>query len=345
MSPKKYRFNHHHESVNPMYKLDHFETGGPRKEQTGVVEPFCAALETHNLTLVRDKTTTLQINVGLLCNQSCSHCHLNAGPGRKELMAPETMDQVVETAKRGWFETIDITGGAPEMHPAIGDFISRLAPFANRLILRANLTALAQKNGHLMNLLKDLKVVVVASFPSLNADQAESLRGEGSFNTSIETLKRLNDLEYGIPGSGLELDLVYNPAGAFLPPSQDGLEKRFHKALNQKYGIRFNHLYTFANVPLGRFRAWLKRSGNLESYLQKLACAFNACAVDGLMCRTMVSISWDGYLFDCDFHQAVDLYLGERKTHISELRSPPQPGTPIAVDNHCYTCTAGSGFT
>lgn len=328
-----------------MLMLNRLESEASFEEQTTTVAPFSETLGAHNLTLVRGKTTTLQINIGLLCNQSCSHCHLNSGPGRKELMAPETMDQVVKTARRGWFETIDITGGAPEMHPAIGDFFSRLAPFARRLILRANLTALAQKNGHLMPLLKDLKIAVVASLPSLNQGQAESLRGEGSFGTSIETLKKLNDLEYGIPGSGLELDLVYNPAGAFLPAPQAGLEKRFHKVLDQKYGIRFNHLYTFANVPLGRFRTWLKRSDNLEGYLQKLASAFNACAVESLMCRNLLSISWDGYLFDCDFNQAADLYLGERKTHISELKSPPQPGTPIAVDNHCYTCTAGSGFT
>ena len=328
-----------------MFNLNQLEAEVSFEDQTVTVAPFSDTLGAHNLTLVRDKTTTLQINIGLLCNQACSHCHLNSGPGRKELMAPETMGQVIKIARRGWFDTIDITGGAPEMHPAIGDFFSRLAPFAKRLILRANLTALAQKSGHLMNLLKDLKVVVVASFPSLNADQAEALRGEGSFRASIEALKKLNDLEYGIPGSGLELDLVLNPSGAFLPPSQDGLEKRFHSALNQKYGIRFNHLYTFANVPLGRFRSWLKRSGNLEGYFQKLASAFNTCAVEGLMCRNLLSISWDGYLFDCDFNQAVDLYLGERKMHISELKSPPPPGTPIAVDNHCYTCTAGAGFT
>jgi len=328
-----------------MFNLNQLETEASFEEQTLTVAPFSDTLGAHNLTLVRDKTTTLQINIGLLCNQSCSHCHLNSGPGRKELMAPETMDQVVKVAQRGWFETIDITGGAPEMHPAVGDFLRRLAPFGKRLILRANLTALAQKKSHLMPLLKDLKVAVVASLPSLNTGQAESLRGEGSFGASIEALKKLNDLEYGIPGSDLELDLVYNPSGAFLPPPQAGLEKRFHKVLDQKYGIRFNHLYTFANVPLGRFRTWLKHSGNLEGYFQKLASAFNAGAVEGLMCRNQLSISWDGYLFDCDFNQAADLYLGERKTHISELISPPQPGTPIAVDNHCYTCTAGSGFT
>jgi len=307
--------------------------------------PFSATLNTHGLTLERNKTATLQVNVGLLCNQSCSHCHLNAGPARRELMSPDIMDNVVDIAKRGWFQMLDITGGAPEMHPHICDFIGRLAPWAERLAFRANLTALAQNNGYLASLLKDLNVHIVASFPSLNAGQCESLRGKGSFETSIEVLKKLNDMAYGIPGSGLELDLVYNPSGAFLPPSQNSLENRFHKTLNQKYDVHFNRLYAFANVPLGRFRAWLERSGNLASYLQKLTGAFNPDAVDGLMCRSLLSVSWNGYLFDCDFNLAAGLYMGGSKTHISQLQSQPLPGAPIAVDDHCYTCTAASGFT
>ncbi|MBW2392389.1 MAG: DUF3641 domain-containing protein, partial [Deltaproteobacteria bacterium] len=175
--------------------------------------------------------------------------------------------------------------------------------------------------------------------------QAESQRGRGVFQESIAVLGKLNSLGYGQPDSGLELNLVSNPTGAFLPSSQDQLEKRFCQVLKNKWGIVFNNLFTFANVPLGRFRRWLEQSGNLEEYLQKLATSFNPCAIEGLMCRSLISVSWDGYVFDCDFNQAADLYMGGKKTHISDLKELPKPGEPIAVSHHCYTCTAGAGFT
>jgi len=185
----------------------------------------------------------------------------------------------------------------------------------------------------------------VASFPSLNEVQLESFRGKESFQSSIDTLKTLNEMGYGKEKTGLELDLVVNPSGSFLPPSQAETENKFHRIIKQKWGICFNRLYTFANVPLGRFWTWLIKSGNFENYMEKLISAFNPCAVKGLMCRNLVSVSWDGYLFDCDFNQAAGLFLGKRKTHVSEIKNPTKPGTPIAADNHCFTCTAGSGFT
>jgi len=196
-----------------------------------------------------------------------------------------------------------------------------------------------------MELCKKHRVVIVASFPSLDPSQAESQRGEGTFQDSIAVLKRLNSLGYGQEGSGLELDLVSNPTGAFLPPSQAQAEKRFRQELERKWGIVFNHLFTFANVPLGRFRSWLKRSGNYQKYMEKLASHFNPGAVEGLMCRTLVSVSWDGYLYDCDFNLAERLPMDGRKIHVSEMVAPPEPGTPIAVSDHCYACTAGTGFT
>jgi radical SAM/Cys-rich protein len=165
------------------------------------------------------------------------------------------------------------------------------------------------------------------------------------FQESIAVLGKLNSLGYGQPDSGLELNLVSNPTGAFLPSSQDQLEKRFCQVLKNKWGIVFNNLFSFANVPLGRFRRWLEQSGNLEGYLQKLATSFNPCAIEGLMCRSLISVSWDGYVFDCDFNQAADLYMGGKKTHISDLKKLPKPGEPIAVSHHCYTCMAGAGFT
>ncbi len=309
-------------------------------------EPFGQTLAKHGLSLTRVKTTTLQVNVGLLCNQACRHCHLEAGPSSQKLMDRDTMEQVLDLARRFPFEVIDITGGAPEMHPNLVEMIEKFSALTPRLMLRSNLTALAhEERDHLIDLCKQNRVVIVASFPSLNEAQAESQRGKGVFQGSIGVLRKLNSLGYGKPGSGLELNLVSNPTGAFLPSSQEQLQKRFCQVLENKWGIVFNNLFAFGNVPLGRFRHWLERSGNLDQYLQKLATSFNPCAIEGLMCRSLISVSWDGYLFDCDFNQAANLYLGGKKTHISELKELPEPGEPIAISYHCYTCTAGSGFT
>ena len=321
-------------------------TMNPPEKHALPVESFRLTLARHGLELTRGHTNTLQVNVGLLCNHACRHCHLEAGPGRKEMMGLETVDEVVAFARRGHFQLVDITGGAPELNPNLVDMIERLAPLVPRIMLRSNLTALIDgKRDSPMSVCKNYRVAIVASFPSLNATQAEAQRGKGTFEKSIAALKRLNSIGYGHDGSNLELDLVSNPTGAFLPASQAQGEKRFRCDLQRKWGIVFNHIYTFANVPLGRFRQWLQHSGNLEKYLQNLASRFNPCAIEGLMCRTLVSVSWDGYLYDCDFNLAKGLYMGGRKTHISEVAGPPQPGTPIAVSDHCYACTAGSGFT
>jgi len=310
------------------------------------VESFRLTLSRHGLELKRDHTNTLQINVGLLCNQACRHCHLEAGPNREEVMDADTVDEVVAFARRGHFKVIDITGGAPELNPHLVKMIERLSPLAPRVMLRSNLTALTDgKRDYLMELCREHHVVIVASFPSLNTAQLEAQRGKGIFEKSIVALKELNSLGYGQDGSELEIDLVSNPTGAFLPASQPQEEKRFRRDLQRKWGIVFNHVYTFANVPLGRFRQWLQHSGNLEKYLQTLASRFSPCAIEGLMCRTLIAVSWDGYLYDCDFNLAKGLHMGGRKTHVSEMADRPQPGTPIAVSDHCYACTAGSGFT
>jgi radical SAM/Cys-rich protein len=259
-------------------------------------------------------------------------------------MTRETMDAVEAFAKRGRFSVVDLTGGAPELVPGIEGFLERLAPLAPRLLFRANLTALAERPD-LIALLARLRVVVVASFPSLSASQTDSQRGEGVFKTSIGTLRMLNAAGYGREDGGLQLDLVSNPGGAFLPPGQAPLEAQFHRELARSWGITFNHLYTLANMPLGRFRAWLTASGNLEAYLRQLAESFNPCTVGGLMCRNLVSVSWDGVLYDCDFNLARGLPLGGIRTHVSSVEGAPPPGTAIATGDHCYACTAGSGFT
>jgi radical SAM/Cys-rich protein len=315
------------------------------KARTREVLPFTSTLSRHNLKLVRNQTHTLQINLGFLCNQTCQHCHLNAGPGRKENMDLDTINEVVAYAERSHFETIDITGGAPELNPNLCDLVEKISPYAARIMLRSNLTALKEKKDQLVNVLKSHQVAIIASFPSLNVSQTDSQRGYGIFKESIGVLKELNSVGYGCNGSELVLDLVSNPTGAFLPPSQEQTEKRYQQILERKWGVVFNNLYNFANVPLGRFRQWLKRSGNFENYIQKLASNFNPCAVEGLMCRSLVSVSWDGYLHDCDFNLARGLFMGGRKIHVTDMPDSPQPGTVIATADHCYTCAAGSGFT
>ncbi len=311
----------------------------------GYPESFAETLAGKGLTLLRGKTTVLQVNVGLICNQTCAHCHLDAGPGRREIMTRDTMDRVAVFAESGGFEQIDITGGAPEMHPDLLAFIDRFREMTKAVMLRSNLSVLHQKGLPLMTQLRERNVHIVASFPSLNEDQTEALRGKGIYRISIETLRMLNQLGYGHPDSGPCLDLVVNPTGAFLPPSQKSLEKRFQSVLSQKWDIHFNRLLSFANVPLGRFRSWLIKSDNFQPYMNKLTAAFNPSAVTELMCRTHVSVSWDGYLYDCDFNQAAGLFKANRKTHIGDEGALPAAGEPIAVADHCFTCTAGAGFT
>jgi len=308
--------------------------------------PFSATLAKHGIKLRRGETNALQVNVGLVCNQACKHCHLNAGPARTEAMAQDTMDAVAVYAKRSGFKVIDITGGAPELVPGIAAFVHRLAALTPRLIFRSNLSALHdQAEMDLLDTLVSQKVVITASFPSINASQTDNQRGRGIFEKSVAVLQELNLRGYGQEGTGLELDLVSNPSGAFLPQGQEHAQKRFRQVLRDKYGIVFNNLFAFANVPLGRFRDWLERSGNLEGYIGKLAGNFNPCAVEGLMCRSQVSVSWDGYLYDCDFNLAANLPMGGRKIHVSELAGPPAVDSAISVADYCYTCTAGAGFT
>jgi len=310
------------------------------------IDPFHLMLSSHGLELTRDQTRTLQINVGFKCNQKCQHCHLDAGPDRKENMTRETLLAVLDYARRVGFDMIDITGGAPELNPHVQELVEKAATLVPRVMFRSNLSALnSGRRVELMQGLKTHKVVIVASFPSVNVSQTEAQRGKGIFDISIEALLKLNRLGYGKTGSGLELNLVSNPSGAYMPAAQDQTEKRFRRIFEQNWGIRFNNLFSFANVPLGRYREWLMRSGNLALYMEKLASKFNPCAVSDVMCRTMVSVSWDGYLYDCDSNLARGIYMGAGKTHVSEMDGRPETGSIIATADHCYACTAGSGFT
>jgi radical SAM/Cys-rich protein len=312
----------------------------------GVLTSFAETLASRGLVLRRTQAQTLQVNVGRLCNLACRHCHLEAGPGRTEIMDRETIAQIIDCASRYFFSAIDITGGAPEMNPHLTDLIEGLAPYTPRLILRSNLVAMqGEEQDSLLDVCRRLRVVIVASFPAINEVQAESQRGDGSFQASLAMLKRLNASGYGMEDTGLELNLVSNPTGAFVPCGQQAMEARFRQVLRQKWAIEFNHLFSFANVPLGRFKRWLLSTGNYDDYMVGLAKNFNPCALDGVMCRSLVSVAWDGYLFDCDFNQALDLPMGGIRRHVTDLAQLPEAGSLIAVSDHCYACTAGAGFT
>lgn len=310
------------------------------------LEHFACALRRRGLSLNRGPCRALQINVGLLCDLACRHCHLEAGPGRTEVMSAATMAEVIAFARRGCFELVDITGGAPELVPGIANFLAQLSEVAPKLMLRSNLTALGGPQAEpLLQTCVSRRVALVVSFPALREAQVQSQRGTGVWEKSLAMLRRLNALGYGREGSGLELHLAVNPGGAFLPADQTATEKRYRRELLARWGIVFTRLFTLTNMPLGRFRRWLEQSGNDEAYLRALAQAFNPATLPGLMCREQLSVSWDGHVFDCDFHLAAGISLGETRTHVRDLPEPPAPGTPIAAADHCYACTAGAGFT
>lgn len=310
------------------------------------VEPFARTLSRQGLSLLRGETTTLQINVGLLCNLACRHCHLEGGPARAEIMDAATAAGVVEFARRNRFQTIDITGGAPELNPHIEALIEGLAEGTPHLLVRTNLTALegAQWDRFIQRCKKH-HATLIASLPALNANQTDTQRGAGVFGRSLTALKTLNAAGYGMDGSGLVLAIVANPVGAFAPADQAQTEKRFRDVLQKKWGIAFSRLFSFGNAPLGRFRRWLQATGQFDDYLAGLAGRFNPDAVASLMCRNSLSVDWQGCLYDCDFNIAAGLPLGGRRVHIADMDGPPLAGTPVAVAEHCYACTAGAGFT
>ena len=307
---------------------------------------FQETLHSHGLELTKSDTTWLQVNVGLTCDIACKHCHLEASPTRTESMGMQTVEDVIACAGRFNFDTIDITGGAPELFPHLPRLVSGLAPLTPKLIIRTNLVALARpESTSPLELYRNHRVTIVASLPSITSSQTDTMRGSGVGERSIEMLQHLNSMGYGIEGSGLVLDIVVNPTGAFLPVPQGQAEERFRKELLRKFGITFNNLFTFANVPLGRFRKWLESSGNLDEYLLKLKERFNPCTISGLMCSSLISVNWDGYMFDCDFNIAAELPHRGSRRHISSLVELPQKGTTISIGDHCFACTAGAGFT
>ncbi|MDZ4750909.1 MAG: arsenosugar biosynthesis radical SAM protein ArsS [Flavobacteriales bacterium] len=292
------------------------------------------------------KLEIFQVNVGYMCNQVCSHCHVDAGPDRKEIMARETMTLCLIKLAESGAHTLDITGGAPEMNPDFRWFIeeARKTGVAD-IIVRCNLTIiLANKKYHdLPEFFAIHKLHVVSSLPFYKKERTDKQRGDGVFDKSIEALKMLNSVGYGEPNSGLKLDLVYNPAGAFLPNDQAGLEREFKKSLYDDFGIRFNSLLAITNMPISRYLEYLIASDNYEDYMDMLVNAFNPSTIDGLMCRNTLSIRWDGYLYDCDFNQMLDLKVAHSGNHISEMDLQSIQNRDIVISQHCFGCTAGSG--
>jgi len=297
------------------------------------------------LTLRAAGVETLQVNVGKLCNQACKHCHVDAGPKRTEIMSEETAGQIIEAVRRHRFKTIDITGGAPELNPSFRRLVAESRASGAHVIVRHNLTVMFEPGQEdLPEFFRAHAVEVVSSLPYFLEQQTDAQRGQGVFDKSLEALRRLNKVGYGIEGSGLALNLVYNPVGAFLPPAQGAIEADFKRELLARYGISFNNLYTITNMPIKRFLDYLRRTGNEERYMRKLVEAFNPQAVAGLMCRTLVSVDWTGRLYDCDFNQMLDLGVEARLPQtIAEFDAREFAGREIATAAHCFGCTAGAG--
>lgn len=289
-----------------------------------------------------ENPSTLQVNVGKICNLRCKHCHVEAGPERKEEISKEILQACLDVFKKYDFKTMDITGGAPEMNPNFEWFVKESSKLADKVIVRTNLVILTtQKYEHMAELYKDNKVDVVCSLPFYTKKNADIQRGDGVFAKSIEALQMLNKLGYG-KGLGLTLDLVFNPAGAYLPPDQDSMTKLYKERLYSDYQIVFDNLYTITNNPIGRFADFLEESGNLEDYLATLYYSFNPATVENMMCRDQVSVSWGGSLYDCDFNQAVDMKV-EGIDNIFDLRDKSLDIRNIKTGKHCYACTAGAG--
>lgn len=288
----------------------------------------------------------LQLNLGSRCNMACKHCHIEAGPARQELMGREVMDQALAVALRGGIATLDLTGGAPELNPRFRPFVARARREGRHVIVRSNLTIFFEEGmDDLPAFYREQEVELVASLPSTAEEPTDRVRGGGAFRKSIAALKKLNEVGYGRQ-EGLKLSLVYNPMGAFLPACQADLEARYRRELYDAFGIVFTGLYAFANMPVGRFREFLLRSGNFKPYMEKIKAAFNPATLDTLMCRTLLSVGPDGALYDCDFNQALGLALDrDCPQRIGEYRHDLLAGRNISTGLHCFVCAAGQGST
>lgn len=314
-------------------------------EGIGIV-PFEDRMD--NLGLFPLKPTTIdifQINVGKMCNQVCKHCHVDAGPDRKEIMTRETMQFCLDALRDTDISTVDLTGGAPEMNPNFRWFVEELSKMGKKIIVRCNLTIIVAnpKYNDLPEFFKQHNIEVVSSLPYFSAKRTDSQRGDGVFEKSIKALQMLNEVGYGMPGTDLTLNLVYNPSGAFLPDNQMELELQFKDKLREGWGIEFNELLAITNLPISRFLDYLIISEKYEDYMDELANAFNPAAAAGVMCRSTISIGWDGLMYDCDFNQMLDLTVEGGVKHVKDFDLSTLEGRDIILNQHCYGCTAGAG--
>lgn len=318
------------------------------KELSKIVPDFENTVEDKELLMTKDSLDVMQVNVGYLCNLECKHCHVNGGPTRKEIMSRDVLEACLKVFKKEGFKIMDITGGAPEMNPDFEWFLKESAKLTDNIIVRTNLVILREKNfSHLVDLYKELGVNVVCSMPFYNEKTTDIQRGDGVFRKSIEVLKRLNEIGYGRgilndDSKSLKLDFVYNPNGAFLAGSQSSLEAVYKDKFGRDFGVEFDNLYCITNNPIGRYGDYLKRSGNLDDYMNLLYSSYNPDSVKNIMCRNQISVAWDGRIYDCDFNQAAELETLDRYTIFNILEDGLKKRR-IAVGNHCYACTAGMG--
>ena len=296
--------------------------------------------------LLPKRLETLQINLGKMCNQTCTHCHVDAGPDRTEIMSRETMRDCLKVLRSSEITTVDLTGGSPEMNPEFRWFVEEISRLKKKIQVRSNLTILtANKRFRTLPVFfADHRATVISSLPCYTAGNTNRQRGERVFERSIEALRSLNQVGYGQKGTGLELHLVYNPSGAFLPPSQYRLQSDYKKILEEQFGVVFSDLYCITNMPINRFADQLVREGKYQEYMQKLVDSFNPNAAANVMCRTTLSVGWDGMLYDCDFNQMLEIGLASRRPqHIRDFDLTNLAERQIALDDHCFGCTDGAG--
>ncbi len=298
--------------------------------------------------VARAELEILQINLGYLCNQSCQHCHVNAGPKRSELMSEQTMQDVLNLLQVSSVHTLDLTGGAPEMNPLFSDLVRQARELDKKVIDRCNLTILMEPGYQdLVDFLADQQVEIIASLPCYLPENVDGQRGKGVYDKSIQGLQKLNAAGYGKPGSGLQLNLVYNPTGPYLPPAQQQLETDYKNYLHDQFGIHFNQLFTITNMPIARFGSSLISQGKFEEYMNLLKDSMNLATLQGVMCRNQLSIDWQGFVYDCDFNQMLKLHLQHPQTsdslHIRDIPALDLQDISVIVADHCFGCTAGQG--
>jgi len=305
---------------------------------------FGERLRTEELPLTRDRLDILQVNLGKLCNQACRHCHVDAGPTRTEIMTRETIDRILTFLDASKIQTVDMTGGAPELNPDFRYFVEQIRKQGRHVMVRCNLTVIFEPGQQdLPGFYRKHEIELVCSLPCYSAENVDEQRGRGVFDKSIKALQILNEIGYGREGTGLELDLVYNPVDDALPPPQEELEAAYKVELKKTFNIDFNRLYTITNMPISRFGEFLKRRGTYDRYMETLQDNFNPHTVDNLMCRSLISIGWQGEVYDCDFNQMLDMHTFGHEVKLWELSVEDLVGGQVRVGDHCFGCTAGAG--